>query len=99
MPKLQFLGYTGLSHEDLGKVLISTLGILRRSLEKNLIPTYNILKGVIGEENAVKALMKQCWTACTNAEKTIVLNVALLREIRVPNVALMFYDLLPCCIP
>ena len=90
-PKLQFLGSVGLSHVNLAKILASNPSILHRSLENNLIPTYNLPKGVkIGDENVPKVVVRHCWIPSEDLKKTIAPNVKLLREVGVLITHILF---------
>ena len=53
LPKLKFFRFIGVSDADMPKILIANSSILKRNLEKCLIPRYEILKSVLCDDREV----------------------------------------------
>ncbi|THF93930.1 hypothetical protein TEA_017620 [Camellia sinensis var. sinensis] len=85
-PKLEFFQSIGVSRTDLARTLSSNPTLLTRSLENQIIPSYNFLKGVVqSDKKVVSALKRTSWIFLEDHKKNIVPNIAVLREDEVPE--------------
>ncbi|KAB2620189.1 hypothetical protein D8674_039605 [Pyrus ussuriensis x Pyrus communis] len=59
LPKLEFLGFIGLSGTGLAEVICFNPDILKRSLEKCIIPCYNVVKNLhlLDEESSLRTML------------------------------------------
>ncbi|MED6179765.1 hypothetical protein PIB30_003980 [Stylosanthes scabra] len=87
LPKLKFLSSIGISREDLRKLVIENHGLLARSLEKCLIPRYEVLKSVVRNEREVVCSLKRGAMAFALCDviKNVVPNTQVLRDLGVPQ--------------
>ncbi|KAG4921033.1 hypothetical protein JHK82_049971 [Glycine max] len=86
LPKLEFFRSIGVSNTDMPKILIANRDILFRSLEKCLIPRYQILKSVVCDDGeAVTALINAPFDF-TNGDMMnhLVPNIKVQRQSNVP---------------
>ncbi|XP_034199199.1 transcription termination factor MTERF6, chloroplastic/mitochondrial-like [Prunus dulcis] len=84
-PKLEFFSSVVVSREDLARILCFNPHLLLRSLENQIIPTYNFLRSLISEENVVSVLKRSSWIFRENRRKNVVPNIELLRELGMPQ--------------
>ncbi|XP_050386638.1 uncharacterized protein LOC126802959 [Argentina anserina] len=93
LPKLEFLVSIGLSGNDLAKALFSNPIMLTRSLEKCIIPSYHLIKSIVGEDHRVATFFRTSrWTVSGVFERNLVSNVAFLRgKLGVPESAISVY--------
>ncbi|KAL5561534.1 hypothetical protein UlMin_031281 [Ulmus minor] len=89
LPKLEFFQSIGLSGADLVATVSRNPAFLTRSLEKSIIPLYNILKKEVFLDKKVAALFERLSVSrqCLNksGQSNIVRNIAILRSIGMPQ--------------
>ncbi|MED6135099.1 hypothetical protein PIB30_042985 [Stylosanthes scabra] len=87
LPKLMFFSSIGIPREDLPKLVIKNQGLLVRSLEKCLIPRYEVLKSVVRSEHEVVYSLKRGAMAFAMCDviKNLVPNTQVLRDLGVPQ--------------
>ena len=91
LPKFEFLRSIGVSGSDLPRILSLNPDMLRRSLKNNLIPCYDFLKSLLFEnEKVITALGRSQRALLSNGTKTMVPNIALLREVGAPPSTISF---------
>ena len=91
LPKFEFLRSIGVSGSDLPRILSLNPDMLRRSLKNNLIPCYDFLKSLLFEnEKVITALGRSQRALLSNGTKTMVQNIALLREVGAPPSTISF---------
>ncbi|KAF8395567.1 hypothetical protein HHK36_019517 [Tetracentron sinense] len=84
-PKIEFFRNNGVSDPILAKFLSANPKILRRSLENQIIPSFNIVKSFLHtDENIAFALERTTWIL-HSIQKSIGPNVAILRSHGVPE--------------
>ncbi|KAL6291914.1 hypothetical protein ACE6H2_000056 [Prunus campanulata] len=90
-PKLEFLSSVVASREDLASILSYNPSLLLRSLENQIIPTYNFLRSLISEENVVAVLKRSSRLFLENRRKNVVPNIEHLRKLGMsePCIALL----------
>ncbi|XP_065858288.1 transcription termination factor MTERF5, chloroplastic-like [Euphorbia lathyris] len=85
LPKLEFLCSIGISSSDIPEVVCSNPVLLNRSLQKDLIPTHNILKSILGSDKQVIQSLKKTVFKMNDWHSNLPINIALLRELKVPQ--------------
>ncbi|CAI9785625.1 unnamed protein product [Fraxinus pennsylvanica] len=86
LPKIEFfLQSTGVSKADLFRTISRDPTFLTRSVENQLIPIYNYLKDIIGDEKVVTLLRRGSWVFHRAITKRLVPNVDFLRALGVPS--------------
>ncbi|CAK9178037.1 unnamed protein product [Ilex paraguariensis] len=86
LPKLEFFQSIGASRTDLARTISKDPTVLTRSLENQIIPSYNFLKSVLrSNEKVVAAMRRTSWIFLDDLAKNLGPNIALLREIGVPE--------------
>lgn len=86
LPKLEFFHSIGISSSDLARILAADPTILTRSLEKQIIPSYNFLKSVLqSDEKVVAALKRTSWVFLEDHSKKLIPNLSVLRAMGVPD--------------
>ncbi|KAG5026840.1 hypothetical protein AAZX31_08G267100 [Glycine max] len=87
LPKLKFFRSIGISNTDMPKILIASHNMLFRSLNKCLIPRYEILKSVLRDKGEVVRALKNAPFSFTYGDmmKRLVPNIRVLRESGVPQ--------------
>ncbi|XP_021802541.1 transcription termination factor MTERF15, mitochondrial-like [Prunus avium] len=90
-PKLEFFSSVVASREDLASILSYNPNLLLRSLENQIIPTYNFLRSLISEENVVSVLKRSSRLFLENRRKNVVPNIEHLRRLGMsePCIALL----------
>ncbi|CAL1403540.1 unnamed protein product [Linum trigynum] len=82
--KLDLLHSTGSALPELTKFVSSNPHLLHVSLEKRLIPRYNVLMGVLLQDSrVVSVLNRSLWSFVGSVDSTIVPNLAFLRKLGV----------------
>ncbi|CAL2237659.1 unnamed protein product [Prunus armeniaca] len=71
--------------KDLAKTLVLNPSLLQRSLEKQLVPTYNFLRSLLPEKNIVSVFKYNSSIFMQGHTKKVVPNVAILRELGMPK--------------
>lgn len=84
-PKIEFFSSVGLSRVDLARVLTFNPQLLSRSLENQIVPSYNLLRSLISEENVVAVLKRRSWLFLENHSRNVMPNIELLRELGMPR--------------
>ncbi|XP_028751911.1 uncharacterized protein LOC114711659 [Neltuma alba] len=85
-PKLKYLHSVGFSPSEIPGLVSSNPTLLIFSLEKRIIPHYEALKGVLGDDWKVRKCLKNSrWNACSYGVMNIVPNVKVLRDEGVPQ--------------
>lgn len=87
LPKIQFLQSIGVSTTDLPKILIGNTSFLSKSLDKHLIPRYEVIRSLVcNDKEVVSALKHGSWNLhCGWAVNDAVLNIEVLRNLGVPQ--------------
>lgn len=84
-PKIEFFISVGLSREDLARVLTFNPHLLSRSLENQIVPSYNFLRNLISQENVLAVLKRRSWMFLENHSRNVIPNIELLRELGMPK--------------
>jgi mTERF domain-containing protein len=91
LPKIEFFLSVGVSSSDLPGILSSNPSLFARSLKKHLIPCYDFLKSVLLVEEKVLTTLKRSPRAFLyNVTNNMAPNIALLRQLGVPQSAISF---------
>ncbi|XP_058757906.1 uncharacterized protein LOC131631145 [Vicia villosa] len=87
LPKLKFLQSIGVSTTDLPKILIRNTSFLSKSLDKHLIPRYEIIRSLVcNDKEVVSALKHGSWNLnCGWVVNDAALNIEVLRNLGVPQ--------------
>ncbi|XP_073299910.1 transcription termination factor MTERF8, chloroplastic-like [Primulina huaijiensis] len=90
LPKLEFFQSVGFPMAQLANVIARDPTLLSRSLENQLIPSYNFLKSMLLTDDRVAIAMQQSRRISQqNPTENIAPNVAVLRELEVPESCIM----------
>ncbi|EXB94317.1 hypothetical protein L484_002678 [Morus notabilis] len=85
-PKLEFFRSLGLTDEDVLKILSSEPYILERSLEKQIIPSIQVLRRVLGTDLNMQKTIKACYSILEyDLEETLERNISTLKSHGVPH--------------
>ncbi|XP_040369364.1 transcription termination factor MTERF6, chloroplastic/mitochondrial-like [Rosa chinensis] len=79
-PEIEFFSSVGLSRVDLARVLSFNPHLLSRSLENQIVPSYNFLRNMISQENVVAVLKRKSWMFLENHSMNVIPNIEALRE-------------------
>ncbi|XP_062145254.1 transcription termination factor MTERF15, mitochondrial-like [Alnus glutinosa] len=91
LPKIEFFRSLGVSSSDLPGILSSTPFLFVRSIKRQLIPCYDFLKSVLLVEEKVLTTLKRTPRAfLCNVTNNMSPNIALLRQLGVPQSAISF---------
>ncbi|OMO95371.1 Mitochodrial transcription termination factor-related protein [Corchorus olitorius] len=93
-PKWEFFLSRGFSSPDLAKYLTKFPTVLRRSLDKHLIPCFNLLSNLVqSDDNAVKVLQRCPFIICFDLNSYVIPNFNILLENGVPksNIIIAFH--------
>ncbi|KAL6128817.1 hypothetical protein ACLB2K_072171 [Fragaria x ananassa] len=92
LPKLEFFGSIGLSGTGLASVLRCNPIILTRSLEKCILPCYDLIKSIVVEDKRVANYFRtsKC-TVSADSLRYLVSNVAIFRGLQVPDSTISVY--------
>jgi len=91
LPKIEFFLSVGVSSSDLPGILSSNPSLFARSLKKHLVPCYDFLKSVLLVEEKVLTTLKRSPRAFLyNVTNNMAPNIALLRQLGVPQSAISF---------
>ncbi|WCJ26302.1 Mitochondrial transcription termination factor family protein [Euphorbia peplus] len=82
-PKLEFLCSIGVSRSDLPEVVCSNPDLLTRSLDNYLVPSYNVLKSILGSDVGVVMCLQRLFRY--DMSKNFVKNIDYLRKIGMPQ--------------
>ncbi|KAL5708793.1 hypothetical protein ACHQM5_019550 [Ranunculus cassubicifolius] len=82
-PKFDYFNSKGLSGADLAKVLCQNPNVLGSSLEKTIIPSFNLLESIVGTREKVIAMLNRSMNVLSRI-KTVESNIALLLSHGVP---------------
>ncbi|KAG5001878.1 hypothetical protein AAZX31_08G295400 [Glycine max] len=87
LPKLKFFRSIGISNADMPKILIASHHMLFRSLDKCLIPRYEILSSLLRDKGEVVRALKNAPFGFTYVDMMthLVPNIRVLRESGVPQ--------------
>lgn len=87
LPKLRFFESIGFSRSELPELLISNIRLLVWSLQNRIIPTYEGLKSVIGDDSEMYRIIskRRAWGFLHYDVKNLVPNMKFLRELGVPK--------------
>ncbi|KAH7533288.1 hypothetical protein FEM48_Zijuj04G0114900 [Ziziphus jujuba var. spinosa] len=97
LPKLEFYRSIGLSGLDLVRVVSWNPSLLTRSLEKCIIPCYDILEVVLkNDEKVAKFFGRSSWVLLRDMLNSFAVNVSILRSLGVPQ---SFISVLVTCHP
>ncbi|XP_027344142.1 transcription termination factor MTERF6, chloroplastic/mitochondrial-like [Abrus precatorius] len=90
LPKLKFFHSVGVSNTDMPKIIIRNYLILRRSLEKCLIPRYELLRSVVRNDEEVVRVLRSDPFGFTYCETRnhLVRNIEVLRQCGVPQASI-----------
>lgn len=91
LPKLQFFTSKPFSKEDVVKILFSCPMILSRSLERQIIPSYYLMRSILGLDERVVSVFKHSPRVfLDDMNKNLVPNIAILQEIGVPRSSIVY---------
>jgi mTERF domain-containing protein len=91
LPKIEFFRSLGVLSSDLPGIFSSNPMLLGRSLEKQLIPSYDFLKSVVlVNEKVLTALKRSARAFQFNVATNMAPNVALLRRLGAPQSTISF---------
>ncbi|RDX75435.1 Transcription termination factor MTERF15, mitochondrial, partial [Mucuna pruriens] len=92
LPKLKFFHSIGISNGDMPKILIANHTILLRSLEKFLVPRYEILRCVVRDDGEVVRALKNTpfGFTCGDIMNDLVPNIEVLRQSGVPQASISY---------
>lgn len=101
LPKLEFFGSIGLSGTNLAKALVGNPYMLTRSLEKCILPSYDLIKSILVHDEKVATFFANSkWSVPVTALRNVASNVAFLRVLQVPDstisVNLTWHPLILC---
>ncbi|KAI8005004.1 hypothetical protein LOK49_LG08G03169 [Camellia lanceoleosa] len=86
LPKLEFFKSKCDSSSDVAKLLSSEPTILKRSLENQIIPSFNILKNFMGsEEELIYCIKRFARVLVCDLQVFVIPNIEIMREAGVPN--------------
>ncbi|XP_047336863.1 uncharacterized protein LOC124940393 [Impatiens glandulifera] len=90
LPKLNFFYSLGISGTELASFLCSSAKVLKMSLEKRILPFHDFLKDVIRLDDLkiAESIKKASWTDNKDGVRSLATNIALLRELDVPETRL-----------
>ncbi|KAJ0979100.1 hypothetical protein J5N97_014574 [Dioscorea zingiberensis] len=85
-PKMDFYLGAGFSSRDLAKLITSDAKILRSSLKKRIIPSFDFLKTLLrSNEEIITAIKYTPWLLHLDLQTNMAPNVAILRDLGVPE--------------
>ncbi|XP_026425253.1 uncharacterized protein LOC113321583 [Papaver somniferum] len=85
-PRFDFFKSKGFYGIDLANFISNDPTILRRSLNRSVIPSFGILKSIVkSDECVVKIIKRNCWILGPNEVKKVIVNLELLRNEGVPE--------------
>ncbi|XP_062087379.1 uncharacterized protein LOC133794187 [Humulus lupulus] len=84
LPKFEFFYSKGYSKKELVSIISSDPHHLYRSLDRNIEPTFNLLKTVLPSEVSVYASKHQ-WVSLAKNWKSVITNLGLLRDLGFTN--------------
>ncbi|XP_073300009.1 transcription termination factor MTERF8, chloroplastic-like [Primulina huaijiensis] len=91
LPKIEFLlRSAGFSEPDMVEAVVKHPAYLARSLENQLAPVYEYIEGIVGSRKAGILLRRGSWIFDHGLDKKLIDNVALLRELGVPESCIEF---------
>ncbi|XP_021905004.1 uncharacterized protein LOC110819957 [Carica papaya] len=86
LPKLEFFRSRCVSTTDITKIFCYNPGLLKRSLEKHIIPSFNILKELLkSEEKTIASIKRFGKILLIDLDTFFVPNINVLREYGVPE--------------
>ncbi|KAL2568872.1 hypothetical protein AAZX31_18G107100 [Glycine max] len=90
LPKLKFFRSIGVSNTDMPKILLRNYVILKSSLENYLIPRYEILRDIVGDDQKVVRSLKITAFCLTYGDmmNNFVPNIKVLRQSSVPQTSI-----------
>lgn len=89
LPKLEFLSSIGVSGDHFQNIIVKNPFLLQRSLEKQLIPSYNFLKNIpLANKDIIGVMRNSVRLLGTNVEK-MASNVDELRRMGVPQSSIL----------
>ncbi|XP_054817897.1 transcription termination factor MTERF2, chloroplastic-like isoform X2 [Prosopis cineraria] len=83
-PKLRFFRSIGFSRSELPELILSNCENLFLSLKKNIIPRYEVIKSVLGDDDHANRAFKQ-WGWHNKDPTNLLSNIKVLREHGVPQ--------------
>ncbi|KAL2459244.1 Mitochondrial transcription termination factor family protein [Forsythia ovata] len=96
LPKIEFFRSLGMPESDVVSILCGTPTIFKRSLEKQIIPSYNYIKSLFESNGKSLGSMKRlAEILCCDRQSQLLPNIEVLREAGVPElkiVALLQYQ-------
>ncbi|XAR50760.1 hypothetical protein NMG60_11005179 [Bertholletia excelsa] len=84
-PKICFLRSLGLSELDVANIFSKCPHLLGRSLNNHLIPTFDSLRALFGEQHAVTAIKRMPYVLSLKVANNLLPNLSSLRNIGVPD--------------
>ncbi|XP_041001675.1 transcription termination factor MTERF6, chloroplastic/mitochondrial-like [Juglans microcarpa x Juglans regia] len=86
LPKIEFLASKGISRRDLAKMLSGCPHLLKRSLAKQIIPSFDFFKDLLqSEDKTVQAIIRFPGMLAFDLETYVAPNINTLRENGVPE--------------
>ncbi|PSR85138.1 Transcription termination factor like [Actinidia chinensis var. chinensis] len=90
LPKLEFLKSKGVSSTDVARIVSASSHLLRRSLEKQIIPSFNLFNKLLrSEEKTLAAIKSRCADLLFDHQTHVTPNIEILRKTSVPNANIM----------
>ncbi|VVA24021.1 PREDICTED: mRNAion termination factor [Prunus dulcis] len=97
VPKLEFLSSVGLSGTGLFRVLYSNPNIiLKNSLERTIIPCYDIIKSLLLVDEKVALFLRSSYWVMTSKLINMVPNISVLRALEVPQASISLWVTCQC---
>ncbi|XP_058211853.1 uncharacterized protein LOC131324043 [Rhododendron vialii] len=91
LPKLEFFKSKGFSSTDVVKIMSLTPKLLKRSLENQIIPSFEFVKNLIGsKERALSTIKRSAGPLLVDLESRMAPNVDTLREVDVLDAKIAF---------
>lgn len=92
VPKLEFLSSVGLSGTGLFRVLYSNPDIiLKHSLERTIIPCYDIIKSLLLVDEKVALFLRSSYRVMSSKLINMVPNISVLRALEVPQASISLW--------
>ncbi|KAL3508068.1 hypothetical protein ACH5RR_033450 [Cinchona calisaya] len=89
LPKIEFFQSVGFSNADISK-LLSFRGLIARSLETQIIPSFNVLKDLFTSEQDLVCPITRCPDILTRSFQSLMIaNIEILREAGVPEPSIL----------
>ncbi|KAI8529179.1 hypothetical protein RHMOL_Rhmol12G0205600 [Rhododendron molle] len=89
-PKMEYIKSLGFSDAEVVQILLDVPNVIRRSLENKIIPSFQVIKRIVGTgENVLKAIKASYRVCDKDLEKVLEPNIAILINHGVPKPLLL----------